>query len=109
MDFECKKCGSERIGVKTLEGKAQIYCRDCGAFIQHVEYKNLSAVFKYMKRYGYDEGKTFKRIVKRNGCYLVRCGNCSCQLYRTGSQAPDGQFDLLDAKFCPQCGAEFII
>lgn len=108
MDFECKKCGSEYIGVKTIEGKAKIYCKDCGAFIKNIDYKELNAVFRYMKRYGYDDGKTFKNISNRNGYSLLRCANCGCQLYRTGAPRPVGQFDLLDAKFCPQCGREFV-
>ena len=51
--------------------------------------------------------KVKKRIVRYSGNTIVKCSQCGCLLYRSNAPKPEGQFDLINAVFCPQCGREF--
>lgn len=48
------------------------------------------------------------RFVKRYGnVSTMMCRVCKCQLYRSDAKKPEGQFDLIEAKYCPMCGRKF--
>lgn len=48
-----------------------------------------------------------KRMARYAGNTIIKCSECGCLLYRSNAQKPEGQFDLINAVFCPLCGREF--
>ena len=50
----------------------------------------------------------YKRIGRTGKDTFIRCSECNCQLYHSAAPKPVGQFDLIDAKFCPKCGKKFV-
>lgn len=109
MKYSCRKCSSENVYVKQANKLTGMYCADCGAWIQWLTYRETLRTYDYMKKKGLlPEGKAYKRVGRFRTSTIVKCSNCSCQLFHSDSLKPLGQFDLIDAKFCPQCGFEFI-
>lgn len=53
-------------------------------------------------------GRAIKKIIKYGRTTTIRCEKCNCLLYSSNADPPAGQFDLIDASFCPNCGAEFV-
>ena len=109
MQWECHKCGSEKLLVRQREHRTGIYCRECGAWIQWIDYRDAMRVYDTLKKKGIiPENAVYKRVGKFKGNMVVRCSECKCQLYHSGAPAPIGQFDLIDASYCPKCGKEFL-
>lgn len=107
--WNCRRCGSENISVKLIGSKIGTYCRACNSWIQWINYRNIDYLYRTLQNKGLiPENASYKRIGKFKNAHLVRCSNCRCQLHHSGAPAPAGQFDLIDAKFCPQCGKEFL-
>ena len=109
MTYVCARCGSENICIKQANKRTGMYCSDCGAWIQWLSYREMLRTYNHMKESGLlPDGRAYKRVSQFKTGRIVKCSNCGCQLFHSESPKPLGQFDLIDAKFCPQCGWEFL-
>lgn len=106
---ECIKCGSSNLKVMQSKTRTGLYCSDCGAFIQWLTRRNdIKEAYNLFIHKKEIRGKAIKRIIKYGGITTIRCEKCDCLLYTSNVEAPCGQFDLIDAKYCPKCGVEFV-
>ena len=105
-DYQCRKCGSTNITVKVRGTNTGIYCADCGAWIEYISFDLMREYYKDFNRI--ESTRAFKRCKRYNGNKIITCSNCNTQLYHSAEPMPIGQFNLLDAKYCPVCGLEFL-
>ena len=107
--YKCRKCNSLNVCVKQSGKRVGLYCSDCGAWLEWLTYDGMQRAYKHLKDSGLlPEGVAFKQIGRFHGGTIVRCSECRCQLSHSQAPIPTGQFNLIDAKFCPQCGKEFV-
>lgn len=108
MNYECKKCGQTEVYVKQVGKQTGLYCSKCSAWIKWLTKPEIKEVYEVIKEYYKDRDIAFRTFIKRNGATIIKCSECNCQLYNSNMPKPQGQFDLIEAKFCPQCGKELI-
>ena len=108
IEYICPKCGSKQLDVKQEKDKTALYCKECNKRIKWLAQKEVSSVNAQMKRENVSIGKAFKSYAKFKGATIIRCPICKCQLYNSAAPEPQGQFDLVGAKYCPKCGVEFV-
>ena len=104
----CRKCDSTDVEVKTSGNRTGAYCRKCGAWIKWMSYEEIQKYYRKFKETKDSDNKAYKTTRKLNGHTIIKCSNCDTQLYNSGAGAPQGQFNLINAKYCPNCGMEFI-
>ena len=106
--YTCPKCGSHDAKVQITERRMGVYCNQCGARLMFVKSrKQLTEIYKVFLEDSMDM-YALKMIRKTGNNTIIRCECCGCLLYSSVAGKPQGQFDLLDANFCPSCGAEFL-
>lgn len=106
--MECKKCQSDKVIIKQAGKMTGAYCQDCGAWIKWLNDKELKQFYKKLREETNSNGKAFRAFTKIRGMTIIKCSNCKCQLFHSDAPEPVGQFNLLNAKYCPKCGAELI-
>lgn len=104
----CKKCKSSNYEIRQAKTKTGAYCKDCGAWIKWVKNEERNSYYKEELSKPGNENKVARSYFKKGGITRIKCGRCKCQLYNSNAPEPIGQFNLVDAKFCPQCGAELL-
>lgn len=105
--YKCKKCGSKRLTLKKQDSRVSLYCLDCQKWVTWTDDKLIKSDFEYVKQF--DENKSL--VLTKNYNYknkITRKCSCGCLLYTFGAKAPDGQFDLNNARYCPICGGQLI-
>ena len=109
MKHSCNKCKSKNIYVKQANTRTGLYCADCGAWIQWLTYRETMRAYEYMKNNDMlPDDVAYKRCGRFGNSTIVKCSNCGCQLFHSTAPKPIGQFDLIDADFCPSCGRKFV-
>lgn len=105
----CPRCGSTKTTVKQTKQRTGLYCVECSKWLQWLwSGKEIKKAYDDMFVAGDLEGKGYKKIFKYGGNTTIRCSTCNCLLYSSKAGEPIGQFDLINAKFCPNCGLEFV-
>ena len=109
MEWKCKKCNSEKLKVLQSGDRTGVYSAECGAWVRWLKRKvDVREAYSHIIQEEDIRGKAVKRIVKYGRLTTIRCEKCDCLLYSSNVGAPLGQFDLIDASYCPKCGVEFI-
>lgn len=106
--MQCKKCGCKEIVVKQANTQTGAYCAKCGAWIKWLRGSEINETYKTCFENPENRQKVSRVFIKKKGVTTIKCSSCRCQLYNSNAPEPIGQFNLLLAKFCPQCGAELI-
>lgn len=105
----CPYCESDKLELRQNNRKTSLYCASCGRFIHYVttsaELKRRYEAMELSGLSGHMGYKTFRRL-RRNT--LIHCSECDCLLFSSRDGNPPGQFNLLNASFCPKCGVEFV-
>ena len=107
--FTCPKCGSTSFDLKQAGRYTEIVCRDCGTFIRYLRNGNdIKRAFEMLRKEGRD--MRAQKIIKKIGDVVtVRCDVCNTILYSSAlPPVPRGQYDVLKANYCPNCGKEFV-
>jgi DNA-directed RNA polymerase subunit RPC12/RpoP len=105
--YICRKCGSENVEIKQAGKQTGAYCKDCKAWIKWLNNKEIKEIYAHIKELTGGNGKAFRTFIKRKGgITIIKCSNCNCQLFNSDAPEPVGQFNLLNASYCPKCGAE---
>ena len=68
----------------------------------------MTELYKKIKQEDLNDSVAIRRIYKRSGVTRMNCGYCDCLLYCSLEPKITGQFDLVNAKFCPSCGRKLI-
>lgn len=109
LDEKCRLCGSEHLELRVVRNRTAIYCASCGKFNRWVTSTGeIKRLYSHLAEKGLIEHKGFKVFARFGDNVTIRCGECGCHLYATKAGEPEGQFDLINAAYCPQCGIEFI-
>lgn len=108
MDYRCAKCDTTDVFINQAGKQTGLYCSNCSAWIKWLTKEEIKEVSEYIKERHGDKDAAMRVFKKRLGATIIRCSECGCQLYNSSTPKPQGQFDLIDAKYCPQCGKEFI-
>lgn len=109
LNEKCRKCDGDNLQVLQVGEHTGLYCRDCGAWVRWLK-TGREVRDAYSRYISLDEvrGKAIKKVFKSGRTTLIRCEKCNCLLYSSNVNKPVGQFDLIDASFCPKCGREFV-
>lgn len=108
MELNCKKCECNKVVIKQIGKKTGAYCQKCGAWIKWLDSKEIKKIYLKIKEENGGNGKAFRTFTKVRGMTIIKCSNCKCQLYHSDAPEPVGQFNLLNANFCPKCGSELV-
>ena len=105
--YICKKCESEHVVIRQAGKQTGVYCKQCGAWIQWLNDRQLKELYKRIKEENDGKGMAFRHFIKRkDGSTIIKCSDCGCQLFNSNAAEPVGQFNLLNAIYCPKCGSE---
>lgn len=105
--YRCPKCGGDRVYAKPSSRRIGLYCAKCQSWICWVTYSKMCDIYKRGDE-SHDDRVSKKKILKRSGITTMRCSKCDCLLYNSCKPKVQGQFDLVNAKFCPKCGRELL-
>lgn len=108
MTYVCPKCESERVYVKPNGRRMGVYCADCNTWIAWTTYRNALKLYGEIEEQNLNDDISIRRITKRKGNTKMTCSKCGCLLYNSDFPKVLGQFNLVNAKFCPDCGRELI-
>ena len=108
IKYKCKKCGCEKIYSKPNGRRMGIYCIDCGSWICWTKYSTMIEIYKNISDDDLGDRLAKRKIYKRNGITNMKCSKCMCLLYDSRYPKTMGQFNLVDASYCPRCGRELI-
>lgn len=104
--FTCPECGCKEIIIRQAGSeRTGVYCRDCFKWLAWV---NSADIRKIRAQTQFTENQAPKTFRKMKGRMIMRCGNCKTLLYDSSKPKPEGQFNLIDAKYCPYCGKELV-
>ena len=108
MKYKCKECGSEKVYAKPSGRRMAVYCSDCNSWICWTTYKKMIEIYKKLEEQDLPDNVAIRRIYKRSGITRMNCSKYNCLLYSSCYNSPEGQYDLVNAKYCPECGRELI-
>ena len=107
--IECEKCGCNKVYAKPSSRRIELYCADCDAWICWTTYAKMCELYKKKDDSDLNDKVALKKILKKNRIITMRCSKCDCLLYNSTKPKVQYRFNLVNAKFCPQCGREFIL
>lgn len=108
IEYECKKCGCKNVYAIPNGRRMGVYCADCNEWICWTTYKNMVEIYKNIDESKLNDSVAMRRIYKRSGLTTMRCSKCNCLLYNSSNTGIKGQFNLVNAKYCPNCGRKLI-
>ena len=106
--YECQKCGCTDVYAKPSGRRIGLYCNDCNTWICWTTYAKMRDIYKTKDESELNDKVALKKIFKRSGITTMRCSKCDCLLYNSCKPKAQGQFNLVNAKFCPKCGRELL-
>lgn len=108
--MNCKHCNSTKYCAKPNGKRIGLYCADCDNWICWIKYPDLCKLYENKENKLLNDNGAFKRISKsKNRVTTMRCSDCDCLLYDSSKPKVKYRFNLVNAKFCPKCGREFIL
>lgn len=108
MEFKCPKCENTKVYAKPQGRRMGVYCSNCSSWIAWTTYSNMKKIYKQIKLEDLPDNIAMRDIFKRNKITTMKCSKCSCLLYNSCQPKAKGQFDLVNANYCPNCGRELI-
>lgn len=108
MEYVCKNCGGTKVYALPKNNRMGVYCSKCNAWITWTTYEGMKEILRNIKEEDLNENVAMRKIKKYNRIITVKCGNCDCLLHDSSHPKSDGQFDLLNAVYCPNCGKMLI-
>ena len=109
-DYVCKNCGCNRAFARpTSDNKHGVYCANCG---ERITYTTYNGMLEINERYRLTLKKSDKYALRNFRRYQnsirMTCSNCGALLYNSSFPKIKGQFNLVNASYCPNCGKELI-
>lgn len=107
--FRCPRCFSHDITLGRTKSQTWVYCDECGTRIAKISGPTeLYYIYKKIREKPEFQDYAIKAMRKYGDNINIRCDVCKCLLYSSQSPQPEGQFNLIDANYCPVCGSEFL-
>ncbi len=108
--MNCKNCKSNKYYAKPNGRKIGLYCDDCNTWIRWITYSDICQLYENIEKELLDDDVAFKRISKsKKRVTTMQCSKCGCPLYDSSKPKVQYRFSLVNAKFCPKCGRQFIL
>lgn len=108
--MNCKNCKSNKYYAKPSGRKIGLYCADCNTWISWITYSDICKIYEDKENELLDDNVAFKRISKsKKRVTTMQCSQCGCPLYDSSKPRVQYRFNLVNAKFCPKCGRQFIL
>ena len=108
MEFVCPNCGQTRVYVKPSGRRMSVHCADCNTWITWTTYRNAVKIYDNLQEENLNDAVSVRKILKRKSNTKMTCSKCGCLLYNSDFPKVLGQYNLVNAKFCPECGRELI-
>lgn len=110
MNFVCKKCGCTKVYAKPSGRRMGVYCSDCNEWITWTTYSKMTEIYKQIEEdpSSLNDSVAPRKIKKYGGTTKMFCSKCGCLLYNSDFPKVRGQFDLVNASYCPVCGRTLI-
>ena len=108
MEFKCTNCESTKVYAKPQGRRMGVYCAKCNSWIAWTTYSNMKEIYKTIELEDLNDNVSLRDIFKRSGITTMKCSKCGCLLYNSCKPKVQGQFNLVNAKYCPKCGRELI-
>ena len=108
MDFICPKCNGHKVYAKPQGRRMGVYCSGCNTWITWTTYSRMMEIYSQIETEDLPEDISPRHIFKRSGVTTMKCGKCNCLLYSSTQPKIQGQFDLVNAVYCPNCGRKLI-
>ena len=107
LGFYCPDCEVNMVpSIRQTGSKIGVYCGRCDKWIRWVNNgRDMREIINSLPDLG---DKTYRWFRYRYKKPYVVCGDCNALLYDTNEPPAKRWFDLTRAKFCPNCGKEFI-
>lgn len=115
--MNCKNCKSNKYYAKPSGRKIGLYCANCNTWISWITYSDICKLYENKDNKPIDDNvqlddinAAFKRISKsKKRVTTMQCSKCGCPLYDSSKPKVQYRFNLVNAKFCPKCGRQFIL
>lgn len=107
-NFKCKKCGCDKVYAIPSGRRMGVYCAECNEWIAWTSYRKMREIYSAIDENSLNDKVAIRKIFKKRGITTMRCSKCDCLLYDSSTPKIQGQFDLVNAKFCPRCGRGLI-
>ena len=107
-EYKCPKCGCEKVYAKPQGRRMGVYCADCNTWIRFTTYKKMKDIYNNLDEENLNDEVSVRRIKKLGNVTRMYCSKCQCLLYNSNYSKIEGQFDLVNANFCPRCGRKLI-
>ena len=85
-----------------------VYCADCNSWICWTTFDKMRKIQGKVDESTLNDHMAIRKFKVRNGTKMILCSKCGCLLYNSKEPPPQSQFNLLAAKFCPNCGRELL-
>ena len=108
MNYKCKNCGCEKVYAKPQGRRMGVYCAECNSWIAWTTYTKMKEIYKQIGSDDLNDHVSMRHIQKYGGATTMKCSKCDCLLYNSCEPRVRCQFDLVNAKYCPNCGRELI-
>lgn len=108
FEFKCPKCKETAPTLRQMGTKIGVYCKNCGKWLFWVNDRYEMRKVKKAILDSQSDDKAWRDFSYRKDGIVVSCGECNSMLYDDRQPAPGRYFNLKNAKFCPNCGKEFI-
>ena len=107
-EYKCPECGCERVYSIPKGLGHGVYCAECNTWICWTIYKKMKEIYKQIDNDSLNDDVSIRKTKTRNGITKMNCEKCGCLLYDSTSPKVEGQFDLVNAIYCPKCGRKLI-
>jgi predicted RNA-binding Zn-ribbon protein involved in translation (DUF1610 family) len=108
MIYTCPKCGHDKVYAKPQGRRMGVYCAKCNSWVCWTTYKKALAIYQAIKVEDLNDNITMRKFSRPGGVVTMSCAKCGALLHNAAFPKVLGQFDLVNAKYCPVCGREII-
>ena len=108
MEYKCPNCGCERVYAIPKGARQGVYCADCNKWICWTTFRKMKEIHANLDSDDLNDDVSLRKITKKNKITKMSCEKCGCLLYNSNYPKVEGQFDLVNAIYCPKCGRKLI-
>lgn len=85
-----------------------VYCSDCNTWICKTTHRKGIDIYRKINLDDLNENVTMRKFSRAGGALRMTCAKCGTLLFNGAFPRVEGQFDLVNANYCPVCGRELI-
>lgn len=107
-DCFCPRCNSRKIEYFLRGGHPAVRCYSCHYFLGRLSKPDEASLLADHMIDDGAVGTAYRNIYTTDYGTMIRCSVCGCMLHESWHKSPKGQFDLIEAEYCPKCGSKFL-